>query len=262
MPYLPILGNHDVWTYNSTWEEPEPTGDALFAKVFAPTFRSWNLGQLVYANQSAWDPLLNITTVCQNWELTYDGTIFYGLDWNTRWHAVYALGYLGAMPGCALHNYPGGTFDWLEGRLMKLADQSSQIITMQHQPFDLPIVMPGAVYAFGEEQRAAIRNLYAHHHPIDQYWGVIAGHLHIWWNSTAFPRQENWSTFWQWETCACKRSAAFTLVQMANGKVQSLSKHYGDGEIHSPNKYLCGERKYEPSPFNPPDKIYQLLRTL
>ena len=109
IPYLPLLGNHDVWTYNSTWEEPTPTGDALFAQTFASVFESFPYGTLVYNNRTSWDPLLNITSWYQNWELQYDQTIFYGLDWNTRWHAVYALGYLGAMPGCALHSFPGGT---------------------------------------------------------------------------------------------------------------------------------------------------------
>merc|ERR1712000_513909 len=81
VPYLPILGNHDVWTYNSTWEEPEPTGDILFAQTFSSTFKSFPYGTLTYPNQTAWDPFLNITTNCQNWELNYNGTIFYGLDW-------------------------------------------------------------------------------------------------------------------------------------------------------------------------------------
>lgn len=162
--------------------------------------------------------MLNITVCHPNWELQYDNTVFYGLDWNTRWHAVYALGYLGAMPGCALHNYPGGTFDWFTNRLSLLqqAQSTSQVITLQHQPYDLPVVVPGFVYAFGEEQKNAIRNLLAHYLPIEQYWGVIAGHMHIWWNSTAFPHQSGWETFWQWETCACKRSAAYTLAEISN----------------------------------------------
>ena len=151
------------------------------------------------------------------------------------------------MPGCALHEYPGGTFDRLEGRLRELQkDNTSQIITLQHQPYDLPIVVPGFVYAFGEEQKHAIQNILARYHSIEQYWGVIAGHMHIWWNSPAFPRQSEWSSFQQWETCACKRSAAYSIAQMSNGKLTGLSKHYGDGEIHSPNKYLCGERLYDP----------------
>ena len=117
VPYLPILGNHDVWSYNSTWEEPAPTGDQLFLKVFGDVFANFPYGQLVYNNQTAWDPFLNITVCHPNWELQYENTVFYGLDWNTRWHAIYVLGYLGAMPGCALHDYPGGTFDWLTNRL-------------------------------------------------------------------------------------------------------------------------------------------------
>jgi hypothetical protein len=29
VPYLPVFGNHDIWSYNSTYEEPYPTGTAL-----------------------------------------------------------------------------------------------------------------------------------------------------------------------------------------------------------------------------------------
>ena len=255
-----MLGNHDIWTCNSTWQEEEPTGDALFAQTFAEVFKTFPYGKLVYSNAPVWDPLLNITIACQNWELQYDGTIFFGLDWNSREHAVYKLGYLGAMPGCALHNYPGGTFNWLGTRLERLKDKESQIVTFHHQPFDLPIVVPGAIYAFGEEERTAIRNLYAHNHPISQYWGVIAGHMHIWWDSPAFPRQAEWTSFRQWETCACKSSAAFSIATMADGKLQSLSKHYGDGEIHTPND--CSEEKYLVSHKNTLESIQQALREL
>lgn len=163
------------------------------------------------------------------------------------------------MPGCALHEYPGGTFDWFEKRLSLLEDSTTtQIVTLQHQPYDLPIVVPGFVYAFGDEQKNAIRNILQRYHPIDKYWGVIAGHMHIWWDSPAFPHQSEWATFQQWETCACKRSAAYTIAQLSGGKITSLSKHYGDGQIHSSNKYLCGEKLL----YNPqtPEAVYTQLR--
>ena len=333
VPYIPIIGNHDIWTYNSSsnWEETEPHGDELFYSIFYPTIASFpsSLGEIKYNNKTTWNPELNITSHFQNFQLTLTDdnsgniTVIYGLDWSTRYHAIEFLGYLGAMPGCRLHNFLGGTFQWLEDQLYLLSDNSTssldrnnnklnklnnklnnnnqlnnneeeisdhfdnekvvQIITMQHQPYELPIIVPGFVYAFGEPEKKEIRNLLARYFPVEKYWGVIAGHMHIWWNGTAFPlssspssflpssilennfdqvendvsiddkkylqefkergeRDVNWESFWQWETCACKRSAAFSLVSMVNSKIAGITKHYGDSQLHSDNKYLCGEK--------------------
>eukprot|EP01095_Lingulamoeba_sp_RSL-Kostka_P011989 TRINITY_DN467_c5_g2_i2.p1 TRINITY_DN467_c5_g2~~TRINITY_DN467_c5_g2_i2.p1 ORF type:complete len:277 (+),score=57.36 TRINITY_DN467_c5_g2_i2:111-941(+) len=165
VPYLPILGNHDVWTYNSTLqtEEREPTGDQLFASIFAENFNSFPFGDLVYKNVPVWNPFLNITCHFQNWELYYQNTLFYGLDWSSREHAVTALGYQGSMPGTRNKNFEGGTFNWLEERLNythnhQTTYDSNQIILLQHHPFHMPFdfIPPGFIYSFGAVQKYSL----------------------------------------------------------------------------------------------------------
>ena len=36
VPYLPVFGNHDIWSYNSTYEEPYPTGTSYLPLRFPP----------------------------------------------------------------------------------------------------------------------------------------------------------------------------------------------------------------------------------
>ncbi len=44
-------------------------------------------------------------------------------------------------------------------------------------------------------------------------------------NGTAFG--DIWPTFWEWQTSACKRDAAFSLVHMNNSQIVSIAKMYG-----------------------------------
>jgi hypothetical protein len=48
----------DQWTYNSTWEEVHPTGDALFAQTFADKFLQE--GVTFYNNQTCYNSEENI----------------------------------------------------------------------------------------------------------------------------------------------------------------------------------------------------------
>ncbi|MEW5760064.1 MAG: hypothetical protein AB1779_04800 [Candidatus Thermoplasmatota archaeon] len=34
IPYYPIIGNHDIWAFNDTFEEAKPTGDKGFMQIF------------------------------------------------------------------------------------------------------------------------------------------------------------------------------------------------------------------------------------
>ena len=41
--YIPILGNHDMWSYNEVQGDltTKPVGDKLFASIFHDVFRKW-----------------------------------------------------------------------------------------------------------------------------------------------------------------------------------------------------------------------------
>lgn len=51
----------------------------------------------------------------------------------------------------------------------------------------------------------------------------------MWENQTAFD-EPKWKSFEFWETDACKNNSSFTLVHVANGKVdtKNIQKMYGD----------------------------------
>lgn len=218
VPWFPIIGNHDTWIYNSTFNEPFPTGDSLFAKTFAAQYA--RLTQ-TYGNDTYFqiglvnNPEQNIESAFQNFELKYCNMVFYGLDWNSRMAA--APGYRGAWPGVQLHNFTGGTFDFLEKRLALLSQTKSrtfQIVSLQHHPYRAPLFVPSDIYGWAGWQKAAMRTLFETYFPVEQYFGVIAGHWHRWFNGTAF---DEWPTFRQWETAACKEGGYITIATVSNG---------------------------------------------
>src|SRR5579884_3340159 len=84
VPYHPVLGNHDIWPYTTTSEDPTPDGPDRFTRTFGHD---------------------------RNWALYEDGYVFFGLDWNSRQHAT--PGYGGVQPQADL----GDTLAWLTARL-------------------------------------------------------------------------------------------------------------------------------------------------
>ena len=130
------------------------------------------------------------------------------------------------MPGAELFDFPSGTFTWLDEQLTQLKDQRATIILLQHHPFRSPIYIPGEIYSFGEEKRLRLEHLFRKYSSLN-YFGVFAGHFHMWSNGTAF---DNLPKFHQFETEACKVSQALALVtaDMKTGEILSIDKLYGD----------------------------------
>ena len=224
VPYFPVIGNHDQWLYNSTWEDTGPVGDQLFAKIFEHRLNQSNI--INYPNGTVWNPTHNCSSWFQNYRVKINNNIFLALDWNSRHHAVASLGYKGSMPGADLYDFPGGTFLWLEGQLKQLDKQIETIVLLQHQPFRAPIYIPGEIYAFGEGKRLRIEHLLREHRSLN-YFGVFAGHFHMWSDGTAF---DNMPKFRQFETDACKvaQAIAFVTADVKTGEIMKIEKLYGD----------------------------------
>ncbi|CAF4406158.1 unnamed protein product, partial [Adineta steineri] len=90
IPYYPIIGNHDQWLYNSTWEDVAPVGDQLFAKTFEHILNQSNI--INYPNGTVWNPLHSCQSWFQNYRIQIHNNIFIALDWNSRHHAAASLG--------------------------------------------------------------------------------------------------------------------------------------------------------------------------
>jgi hypothetical protein len=224
IPYFPVIGNHDQWLYNSTWEDVAPVGDQLFAKTFEHILNQSNI--INYPNGTVWNPTHSCRSWFQNYRLQINNNIFLSLDWNSRHHAAASLGYKGSMPGADLYDFDGGTFSWLEEQLKQLDKQTSTIVLLQHQPYRAPIYIPGEIYAFGEAKRLRIEYLLRQHSSLN-YFGVFAGHFHMWSDGTAFDGMPN---FRQFETDACKVAQAIALVtaNIKTGEIVKIEKLYGD----------------------------------
>lgn len=230
VPYFPTFGNHDVWSYNATFEEPKPTGDRQFAQTFGDALRNGTLqgATLVKNEDTSFDPQLNVTCLYQNWELTYNGMAFYGLDWNSREHAATELGDKGAWPAARLHNYTHGTLPWLKERLQALPRSIKTVTLFQHHPFAMPFFIPGWFFSFSDADLAAVKSaLYTEGSGLN-YWGLIAGHLHTWFSGNGFSADKSSAPFKQWLTEATKVAAGVTLVEVdADGRITDLTKLWG-----------------------------------
>lgn len=224
VPYFPIIGNHDQWLYNSTWEDTAPVGDQIFARTFQHILNQSNI--INYPNGTVWNPTHQCRSWFQNYRVQIQNNIFLALDWNSRHHAVASLGYKGSMPGADLYDFQGGTFPWLEEQLRELDQQSATVVLLQHQPFRAPVYIPGEIYAFGEGKRLRIEHVLRKHHALN-YFGVFAGHFHMWSDGKAF---DSLPKFRQFETDACKVAQAFALItaNVKTGEIVNIEKLYGD----------------------------------
>jgi len=107
---------------------------------------------------------------------------------------------------------------WLVDRLSALKDHNTNIVLLQHHPFAMPLFIPEFIYSFPPEEKAKV--LHQLHKPgiKEKYWGVIAGHLHIWYNGVKSDSQ--------WLTEAAKDASGFTLVRVRSGTL-SFTKLFG-----------------------------------
>lgn len=137
-------------------------------------------------------------------------------------------------------------------RLEALKNDNKTVVFFQHHPFAMPLFIPEAIYSFNywDKMRVLRMMLSAGHE--DKYWGVIAGHLHIWFDGLAWDItaqrcvRPSSSSFMggpsvliifiifivfvfirQWLTEATKEASSFTLVRVRGGRIASLTKLFG-----------------------------------
>jgi predicted MPP superfamily phosphohydrolase len=241
--WYPMLGNHDVWTYDREGgnETSGPYGDALFGATFGRLLQS-SANVSGYHNLSVHNPLYNTTSTFQNFQLTLldketgAKLAFFAGDWSTRQRAPCAN--CSGVPGWAergLSNFPGGTLPWLRAQLAAEAaksptDRADRLFLIQHQPLSCPFYMPDFLFCFGAEDKLLLSQTMTEAWPKSAWFGVFAGHLHVFDNVTV-PFAD-WPEFREVETSAAKGDAfdadeasAVTLVEFAGVDIEFIEMH-------------------------------------
>eukprot|EP01080_Neovahlkampfia_damariscottae_P012289 gene12289-5872_t len=220
VPYLPMTGNHDILKNNATWGETKPTGDLEFGKMFKENFKSFP--NLHWNEAPTWNPEISSFSHFQNFYVNLNGLVLIGLDFNSRISGR-GVGFNGVIPKGEFHDFPGGTFHWLENSLKKLKNEKvSQIVFVQHHPFRIPLSRIPLLFGFVKSQKEKLMKLYERYFPKEIYWGVFAGHIHRYYNGLSF---DGWNMK-QWETNANGKKTAFTLVKVENSKIISVRHNY------------------------------------
>ncbi|MBI2932135.1 MAG: metallophosphoesterase [Planctomycetes bacterium] len=206
VPYYPLMGNHDTWPYTATSEAPLATGDERFQTYFGD-----RLAGLTRPDNPVWNPEVGTWSYFQNFELRYQNYLFLGLDWASRQGAP--LGNKGGHAQADVHDFPGGTYRWLVERLAQRPESTRKIFFLQHHPFRVPPGITAFAFAFSADEKTRFKDALLAAGPRELYWGCFAGHFHWFRDVSAF---DDWTEFRQWETDACKDSAAVTLVRIGS----------------------------------------------
>jgi 3',5'-cyclic AMP phosphodiesterase CpdA len=242
IPYFPVMGNHDVWTYTyNNMQTVKPWGDQMFAATFSDILAGHDIE--FYHPVHVYNPECDCESTFQNYVFRRDGLVFVALDWSTRRAAI--KGWPGSLPNGELQSMPNGTFVWLKETLQNLADDPSveQIVFLQHQGYRPPPYVPiSGIITFSEEHKLALRALFKGAMSITKYFGVICGHIHRWYSGTAFgfdvltgePGLSEWDSFAQYETDACKGqwdnmaiNSSFSLMSVANSRITNVERCNG-----------------------------------
>lgn len=178
VPYIPMIGNHDVWPYTDTTESPVPDGDSLVAGIFGPRFDSlqfffndWDDGTRLIPT---YNPEANCTSRFQNFSFVYENYLFLLADFETRVHAD--LGEPGVGPEADLTDFAGGSFNWFKQKLLSYPDKGDKnIFIVSHHPLTKDALgIAGGSFSYGEYDQ--VTQFLDTLRPHIAAW--FAGHLH------------------------------------------------------------------------------------
>ncbi|MCG2796290.1 MAG: metallophosphoesterase, partial [Actinomycetia bacterium] len=177
IPYIPVIGNHDIWPYTQTEESPSPVGDQYFREVFADQFET--LRNLM----PGWDDgtrntlIVNGEEGCnsyfQNFAFDYAGYHFICADFNTRSHAISGKG---ANPWANLFDSEAcrGTWYWYKNHFNSYPYKAANnVLTFTHQP-----LYNNSVFTFSEGEYNTITDFFYNNNYKDNVGLWMGGHFH------------------------------------------------------------------------------------
>ena len=144
VPWVPLIGNHDIWGYNSTAQASSPVAVNFYMEVFGEQLDELG-GQLLN-----WDDGTRLDEVCdadsgyntyfQNYAFNLegkDGAIYHIIcaDFNSRTHGTDNPG--GVEPWGHTHEFSGGTWPWFTARCESYdfdGEPKDNVLTFAHHP--------------------------------------------------------------------------------------------------------------------------------
>lgn len=182
VPYIPMVGNHDIWPLSQGIEAPLPDGDSLFNVLFSDAFiraqaffPGWDDGTRL---SSAWDTENNCNAFYQNYGFQYGSYRFLFTDFVSRAHDLAVFN--GAAADAQLHDLPGGTWPWLQQAILNAPAGEDNLLIFAHHPLSKSL-LSGSFASFDYNEYDAVTqflNTYAarvgawiagHKHNTDQY---------------------------------------------------------------------------------------------
>ncbi len=181
VPYVPVIGNHDIWPYVRYQDEaPYASGDSIMNEIFADVydkgklfFNNWNDGTRL---TKTFNPETGLYSYLQNFSFEYDNFIFYGLDFNPRYHVNKAEPGIG--PEAQLMDWNGGTFDWLKNDLQNNPNKKNKnVCFFSHHPATDNVLFILSNFVFDVDEYDKIINGLTPYKNNLSLW--MAGHIHI-----------------------------------------------------------------------------------
>ncbi len=180
IPYLPLVGNHDVWPYaydeaaGLHAEADTPVGDRWLYYVFFEAFDdAHELVGAIHNSPPVKHLSIDAKTHFLDYAFTYCGVRFVALDTSTRAHA--GGGEPGIGPEAKLYQKPDSPWPWLIEELgTGWGAEDDDVVILAHHPFT-----QGSLLAFDEEDFATIEADLGQHGLEDRVMAFFGGHQHV-----------------------------------------------------------------------------------
>ncbi len=179
IPYIPLIGNHDVWAYTKNEEDDRPIGDSLINEIFEEEFNelsrffdNWDDGQRL---SRTWNKEGNTAQYLQNFSFQYKGYTFLMADFNPRYHVWRQPPEPGIGPEAQIMNFEDGTWPWFKETIENVAGSNYEhvIISSHHPPIN---DIFGPLFAFDFNELIQLKSFLFASRTDVSHW--LAAHIH------------------------------------------------------------------------------------